>query len=101
MAVFKPNTYSRTKAFYKEFAAALQVADKVYMTEIDCNREKQEDYPGITSNLVLDHVPGGEMIEEDTVDKLLSYKNAVICFMSCASISHIKEKYESLLKSTK
>lgn len=101
VAVFKPNTYSRTKAFYKEFAAALQVADKVYMTEIDCNREKQEDYPGITSNLVLDHVPGGEMIEEDTVDKLLSYKNAVICFMSCASISHIKEKYESLLKSTK
>ena len=101
VAVFKPNTYSRTQAFIKEFADALQVADKVYMTEIDCNRENQEDYPGVTSNLVLDNIPGGEMIEEDTVDKLLQYQNAVICFMSCASISHIKEKYESLLKGTK
>ena len=71
------------------------------MTEIDCNREKQEDYPGITSSLVLKDIPDGEIIGEDDVDKLLKYQNAVICFMSCASISHIKDKYESLLESTK
>ena len=101
IAVFKPNTYSRTAAFTKEFADSLKIADKVFMTEIDCNREKQEDYPGITSSLVLKDIPDGEIIGEDDVDKLLKYQNAVICFMSCASISHIKDKYESLLESTK
>lgn len=101
IAVFKPNTYSRTAAFVKDFADSLSIADKVFMTEIDCNREKQEDYPGITSNLVLDNIKNGEIIDEDSVSKLLQYKNAVICFMSCASISHLKDKYEELLKSTK
>ena len=101
IAVFKPNTYSRTAAFTKEFADSLKIADKVFMTEIDCNREKQEDYPGITSSLVLKDIPDGEIIGEDDVDKLLKYQNAVICFMSCASISHIKDKYESLLESAK
>lgn len=100
VAIFKPNTYSRTAAFVKEFADALRIADKVYMTEIDCNREKQEDYPGVNSSLVLKHIPNGEIIDEDEVDKLLEYQNAVICFMSCASISHIKDKYEKAIEST-
>lgn len=100
VAVFKPNTYSRTEAFIKEFADSLSVADKVYMTEIDCNRERQEDYPNVCSKLVLDNIKDGEIIDEDSVDKLLKHKNAVICFMSCASISHIKDKYESLIKGT-
>lgn len=98
VVVFKPNTYSRTAAFPKEFADAMNVADKQYLTEIDCNREKQEDYPGITSNIILKDLTNGEMISEDTVSKLLAHKNAVICFMSCADISHIKDGYEKLLK---
>ena len=97
IAVFKPNTYSRTQAFTKEFAESLSKADKVYMTEIDCNRERKEDYPGVTSSKVLELIPNGELISEETVNKLLEYKNNVICFMSCASISHLKEKYESLI----
>lgn len=100
IAIFKPNTYSRTEKFIKEFADSLSIADKVYMTEIDCNRERQEDYPNICSQLVLDHIKDGEIIDEDSVSKLLKHKNAVICFMSCASISHIKDKYESLIKGT-
>ena len=53
VAVFKPNTYSRTKDFTNEFVTALSKADKVYLTEIDCNRERQSDYPGVTSNLIV------------------------------------------------
>jgi len=97
IAVFKPNTYSRTEAFTKEFAETLSKADKVYMTEIDCNRERQEDYPGVTSSKVLELTENGELISEEDVDKLLKYDNSVICFMSCASISHLKEKYEALI----
>lgn len=98
VAVFKPNTYSRTEKFYKEFGDALNIADKVYLTEIDCNREKPEDYGNVTSKKILDELKNGEMISEGEEGKLLKHKNAVICFMSCASIAHLKENYKNLLK---
>lgn len=93
VALFKPNTYSRTQKFYKEFADALNIADKVYLTEIDCNREKSEEYGNVTSKVIFDLLNNGEMIEEGHIDSLLKHKNAVICFMSCASIAHLKEEY--------
>ena len=50
IAVFQPHLYSRTKAFYKEFANALSGADYVIITEIYPARE--EKIPGITSGLI-------------------------------------------------
>ena len=38
--VFQPHTYTRTRAFLKEFAASLSLADKVIVTEIYAAREK-------------------------------------------------------------
>ena len=38
--VFQPHTYTRTKAFLKEFAQALSLADKVVLTDIYAAREK-------------------------------------------------------------
>ncbi|MDE6618971.1 MAG: UDP-N-acetylmuramate--L-alanine ligase [Lachnospiraceae bacterium] len=38
--VFQPHTYTRTKAFLKEFASALSLADKVVLTDIYAAREK-------------------------------------------------------------
>ncbi len=98
IAVFKPNTYSRTQKFYRQFASALNRANKAYLTEIDCNREKASDYANVSSKVILDLLKNGEMIDENTVDLLLKHKNNVICFMSCASISHMKEKLIELLK---
>ena len=95
VAVFKPNTYSRTKDFYKEFADALNIADFQFLTEIDCNREKQEDYPNVSSKLIFDGLKNGHMISDDTTDKLLKFKNSVIVFMSCASISHLIDNYKN------
>ncbi len=37
--VFQPHTYTRTKAFLKEFAAALTLADKIVLTDIYAARE--------------------------------------------------------------
>lgn len=95
VAVFKPNTYSRTRDFYKEFADSLNIADKVYLTEIDCNREKPSDYDNVSSKIILDLLNNGEMVSENDVSNLIKHKNAVICFMSCASISHLKEEYKN------
>lgn len=97
VVIFKPNTYSRTKDFTKEFISSLSIADKVFMTEIDSNREKQEDYPGVNSNIILDHIKDGEIIDEKSISKLFPYKNDVICFMSCASVSHLIEELKKII----
>jgi len=91
--VFKPNTYSRTKEFYKEFASSLNLADKCYLTEIDCNRERQEDYEGASSKLIFDLLDNKEMISEENISSLLEFKNEVVCFMSCASIEHMRQDF--------
>ena len=93
VVVFRPNTYSRTKDFTDDFASALSVADKVYLTEIDCNREKPEDYPGVSSSLIVDKIEGAELISNEEIYKLGDELHSVICFMSCA---HVDDLIESL-----
>ena len=92
IGIFKPNTYSRTKDFYKDFAAAMDISDYAYVTEIDCNREKAEDYPGVSSKLILDNTRNGKLLDENDISDLLTHKGNVFVFMSCASISHLKEE---------
>lgn len=95
--VFKPNTYSRTKDFYKDFADSLNIADQCFLTEIDCNREKATDYPNVSSKLILDLLKNGEMIDDASVSKLLEFQGEVVCFMSCASIEHMKKEFTECL----
>ncbi len=97
VAVYTPNTYSRTKAFYKEEAAALDKADKAYVMDIKADREKAEEWPGVSSNLIIRELRNGEEITPNTIDKLITHKNSVILFMSCASI-YLQDDFEELLK---
>ena len=97
VAIFKPNTYSRTKDFQKEFIDVLQIADKVYLTEIDSNREKQEDYPGVTSHMIVDNIPNAEIISEEEINKLENEKDSVVCFMSCAYVNHLIDEFKNIL----
>jgi len=69
------------------------------LTEIDCNRENPEDYSNVTSKVIFDLLNNGEMIDDDSVSKLLNHREPVVCFMSCASIAHMKENYKALLDS--
>ena len=97
VAVFLPNTYSRTKALMEDFVSALKTADKAYVMDIHCDREKKEDYPGTSSDELIKRIPNSEKISIETVSKLLNHKNAVICFMSCTNIYDILNKFEELL----
>lgn len=97
VAVFLPNTYSRTEALLDDFIRDLSIADKVYVMDILCDREKQEDYNGISSDLIIEGIKNSEKISLDTVDKLLKHKNAVICFMSCAYISPMIDAFKKLV----
>ncbi len=98
VVVFVPNTYSRTKDFKEEFVEAFNIADKTYLTDIDSNRERQEDYPGVTSHMIVDNLKNGEMISLDTIDKLKNEKDSVICFMSCAYVDNLIDSFKNLIK---
>ena len=101
VAVFLPNTYSRTKDLMSDFIEALKTADKAYVMDIHCDREKKEDYPKVSSDEIIKNVPNAEKISIETVDKLLKHDNAAICFMSCTNIYEILNEFEKLLKNKK
>ena len=98
VVVFKPNTYSRTKDFTEEFIDAFNVADMTYLTEIDCNRERQEDYPGVTSHIIIDKLNNGDIISDETISKLRDEKDSVVCFMGCAYVDSLIEGFKKLMK---
>lgn len=54
IVVFQPHLYSRTKAFAKEFAAALDVADKVFVLDVYAARE--QPLTGISGASIVEHV---------------------------------------------
>lgn len=97
VAVFLPNTYSRTKALLDDFADVLSKADKSYVMDISCDREKPEEYGNISSDDLIKKIPNCEKIDIDSASKLLKHKNAVICFMSCANIYLIIDEFKKLL----
>lgn len=101
IAVFLPNTYSRTLALKEDFIEVLKDADKAYVMDIKCDREKKEDYENVSSDMLIEKIDNAEKLSIDTVDKLSEYDNAVICFMSCANISPVIDKYHKLLKEVK
>lgn len=52
--VFQPHTYTRTKAFFDDFADALSMADKVVLADIYAARET--DTLGMSSHLLADAI---------------------------------------------
>ena len=101
VAIFKPNTYSRTRDFKFEFIDALNAADKEFMTDIECNRERQEDYPGVSSNMILLGLNDGELISDDTIEKLVNELNSVICVMGCASVTTLIQSLKDFIDKVK
>ncbi len=97
VVVFRPNTYSRTQAFHKEFAEALSIADKAYVTPILCDREDPNEYGNVTSEMILKDLKGGKLIDENSIEQLEEDQNAVVVFMGCATVSHLIEAYKALL----
>ena len=98
VAIFMPNTYSRTESLFDDFVKSLSLYNKAYITEIKCDREREEDYPNVSSTKLINKIPNSEMISLSDIDKLKDYKNTVLCFMSCANISPLVEKCREILK---
>lgn len=97
IALLKTHTLSRTKEFALEFAEALNLADKSYITEVGVDRE-EEGYEDVTCQVILDKLKNGEYMSLELVDQLLEYENAVLIFMSSKDIYVIQDEYERRLK---
>ena len=95
IAIFKAHTKSRVKYFYKEFANALNLADKAYVMDIGEDR-KEVGYDDITADLIINLLNNGEHISLETADKLLEYKNSVLLFMSSKDIYILENKYKEI-----
>ena len=95
VAVFMPNTYSRYRDYAEEFVKAFQKADYTFLTMVNSNREKKEDF-NIDSDDIIKEI-NGEILYDD-ISILNKYKGSVFCFMSCASIYHIENEFINELK---
>lgn len=72
-AIFQPHLYTRTRDFYKEFAASLSLLDEVILVDIYPARE--EPIPGVTSKLIYDNLrPGIEkrMCHKEEIPGIIS-----------------------------
>lgn len=98
VTIFQPHTFSRTKEFYEDIAAALNLSDYSYVLDIFPARERKEDFPDITSNKIIELLDHGESINDLESSKLYDYNNTVFLFMSPKEIKKIKQ--DLLLKLT-
>lgn len=97
VSIFEPHTFSRTKMFYKEISESLNKSDYVYVMDIYKAREKQEDYPNITSNLIRDNINNCMNISRDEADKLIKYEDSVLLFMSPNDLEKLENDYIKLM----
>ncbi|WP_461239485.1 UDP-N-acetylmuramate--L-alanine ligase [Paucilactobacillus sp. N302-9] len=96
VAVFQPHTFTRTIALLDDFAASLNLADKVYLTDIFSS--VRETSGKITSaDLGAKITKGGEVLKLDNMSPLLDYHNAVVVFMGAGDVQKYEREYETLL----
>ena len=89
IAIYQPHTYSRTSKFTKEYADVLNLADEVYLLPIHPAREKQEEYPGISSEVIIKELGKGHLIECSDGNALTTHKGDVLLFMGANDLAEI------------
>ena len=99
VSIFQPHTFTRTKEFASDLANVLNKIDYAYILDVYSAREKQEDHPDVTSDLIINELEHGENISNDTWDKLKKHENSVVIFMSPKEISVIMNNYKEYLES--
>ena len=99
VAVFQPHTFSRTQAFLDEFADALSKADHVFLCEIFGSI--RENTGELTIQDLTNRIDGSALIDENSIDVLEKFDNAVILFMGAGDIQKIQRAYEEKIGMSK
>ena len=110
VAVFQPHLYSRTAEFAGEFGWALSRADMVFVAGIYPSREKAEDYPGITGELVAEaaRTAGAKKVHfAGESEELLSAlrdeaaPGTLFLFMGAGDITHLAARFAAWCAETR
>ncbi len=96
--IFQPHTFTRTKEFADDYVDVFKKVDKVYILDIHPAREKQEDYPDVTSDIIISKLDNAYHINENEADKLTCNDNTVFAFMSPNDISKLEDSLKEKLK---
>lgn len=99
VSIFQPHTFSRTEEFAHDIASILNKCDYSYVMDIHPARERQEDYPNITSKLIIDELENGFGIKIDEANILNQYEDTVFVFMSPNDISSLENDLKDLKES--
>ena len=97
IAIFQPHTFTRTKEFANDFVNIFKTVDEAYILDIHPAREKQEDYPDVTSDIIISKLPNGHKITINDANTLSKYNNAVFAFMSPNDLSKLENDLKELL----
>ena len=89
IAIFKPNVYSRFVNFKDQYIEAFNEADYTYLTKVESNRERYEDYVGYDSNIITDVCSNCSLLDEKDMSVLKEYKDVCFVVMSCADVANI------------
>lgn len=98
ISVFQPHTFTRTQEFAEDLANVMSTVDKAYIMDIHPAREKQEDYPEVTSDIIIKKLPNGEHIDMEDANKFENIENTVLVFMSPNDLSVLEKAVIELLE---
>lgn len=97
VAIFQPHTFTRTEEFASDIAKYLNMGDCAYVLDIHPAREKQEDYPNVTSNIIIDKLNNGYHLNITDAKILSRHKGSVYVFMSPNDLSILENNLKELL----
>ena len=100
-AIFQPHLYTRTRDFYKDFAAALSQLDEVILCDIYPARE--QPIPGVTSQLIYDCLAPGvkkQMIKkEEVLDFIRSHDTDVLVILGAGDLDNYVPEITKIIES--
>lgn len=98
--VFQPHLYTRTRDFYKEFAASLSLADEVILLDIYPARELPID--GVTSQLIFDCLENKASAimckKEDLTDIIAKREIEILITLGAGDIDNMVPQIYNILK---
>lgn len=98
ISIFQPHTFSRTEEFASDIAKELSKTDMAFILDIHPAREKQEDFPNITKDIIIDKMNNAKGIMVNEAYVLNNYDGCVFIFMSPNDISKLENDLIELKK---
>lgn len=99
--IFRPHTFSRTRAFLSELANALSRADNIILLDVDPVRESFE--AGVSSAVLAKRIGKGACVAEESAAAALSLSrgNSAVVLMGAGEVDKVLSDLRAATRATK